>query len=55
MICDTNPTLAALAAIRAVWAAIPFMADDTLVQRMEACILRKSELTPGELEWELTR
>jgi hypothetical protein len=53
MPCDTNPTLVAIAAIRAVWAALQFSPDDDLAARLEAAILRRSELDVADLEAEV--
>ncbi|MCE9545944.1 MAG: hypothetical protein K8T25_10555 [Planctomycetia bacterium] len=53
MPCDTNATLMAIAAIRAVWAAVSFVPDETMAQRLEACVLRKMEVAPADLEREL--
>jgi hypothetical protein len=53
MPCDTNSTLVAIAAIRAVWSAIGFAPDQELTDRMESLVLRRSELRVDDLEGEL--
>lgn len=50
MPCDTNPTLVAIAAIRAVWAALAFKPSETLAKRIDAAILRRSTITVASLE-----
>jgi hypothetical protein len=49
---DTTPRIVAIAAIRAVWAAVSFQPADDMAARLEACIT-KSDVTPSGLEKEL--
>src|SRR5262249_967348 len=49
---DTTPRLVAIAAIRAVWAALAFAPDEPMARRLEACVSRK-ELPHPDLEAEL--
>jgi hypothetical protein len=51
---DTNRTLVAIAAVRAVWAALAFQPNDALARRVEAAVLRRSELSVADLESELS-
>lgn len=53
MVCDTNPTLVAIAAVRAVWAAVSFDPDEATAQKIESCILRGHQMTPADLRREL--
>jgi hypothetical protein len=53
MPCDTNPTLVAIAAIRAVWSALAFEPDEALAGRIETAIIRRSEISVADLEGEL--
>jgi len=55
MPCDTTPTLMAIAAIRAVWAALSFVPNEDLAEQLEACVLRSAEVSPAGLEKELAR
>jgi hypothetical protein len=50
MPCDTNPTLVAIAAIRAVWAALAFEPSETLAKRIDDAIRRRSTITVANLE-----
>jgi hypothetical protein len=53
MSCDTNATLMAIAAIRAVWSALEFEPGDELSARLDTAILRRSEISVAKLEGEL--
>lgn len=53
MPCDTNSTLVAIAAMRAVWAAFGFTPDKVTSERLEGIILRRSEVSVANLEREL--
>jgi len=53
MICETNSTLVAVAAVRAVWQAIGYEPAEELAARLEASILRRSELKVSDLEDQL--
>jgi hypothetical protein len=54
MPCDTNATLVAIAAIRAVWNALGFEPDQALANRVETAILRRSQISIADLERELS-
>ena len=53
MPCDTNPTVVAIATIRAVWNAIGYVPDSCLDERMEKLILRSKEVPFTTLEQEI--
>lgn len=55
MPCDTNSTLVAIAAMRAVWAAFGFAPEKIIAARLEDIILRRSEVDVADLEHELGR
>ena len=51
--CDTTPDRVALAAVRAVWAALSFPLSEVMEQRIHDLILQTGNLTLLELEKEL--
>ena len=52
---DSNPTLMAIAAVRAVWDALGFEPREELAECLEGAILQKSEWSVSDLERELGR
>ncbi|MGC3968484.1 MAG: hypothetical protein QM775_14235 [Pirellulales bacterium] len=52
---DSNPTLMAIAAIRAVWEALGFEPAEELAAFLEAAIFRKTEWSVSDLERELSQ
>jgi hypothetical protein len=53
MECDTSPALVAIAAVRAVWLALPFSPNDELVKCVEGLITRGHELGVAEVKKKL--
>ena len=53
MICDTSPTLVAIAAIRAIWIATEFSPLANLASRVESCVMRGHSLSLDDLKAEL--
>ena len=49
MPCDTNPTLVAIAAARAVWTALQFIPDEAVAARVEESILASHRMAEGRL------
>lgn len=52
---DSNSTLMAIAAVRAVWVALGFEPEEELAARLDGAILRRSEWSVADLERELGR
>lgn len=53
MPCDTNSTLVAIAAIRAVWAALGFLPDQAIDDQLEHFIAHRTELSVAQLQRKL--
>ncbi len=53
MVCDTSPTLVAIAAIRAIWIATEFSPLANLASRVESCVMRGHSLSLDDLKAEL--
>ena len=49
MPCDTNPTLVAIAAARAVWTALQFTPGEAVAARVEECITSSHRISEGRL------
>ena len=49
MPCDTNPTLVAIAAARAVWTALQFIPDEAMAARVEQSIISSHRVSEGRL------